>query len=61
LGYARRVVKVVSVLLVEIRKTPALDQTQKTYRYWSVEIIALIEEISKPKSMPPVVATIARK
>jgi hypothetical protein len=32
-----------------------------TYRYWSLGMIALIDEISKPKSIPPIVATIAKK
>jgi hypothetical protein len=32
-----------------------------THRYWSLGMMALIDEISKPKSIPPIVATIARK
>jgi DNA-binding MltR family transcriptional regulator len=38
-----------------------LKESVDTYRYCSVEIIALIDEISKPNSMPPTVAMIARK
>jgi hypothetical protein len=32
-----------------------------TYRYWSDGMMALIDEMSNPKSIPPIVATIAKK